>query len=102
MLSVCFVAGRGLEFNICARRIGARGLAQVTRPSSRMGWDFVIFPNRLYHWILRLQTLGVIAAGMKHIQFHMRHVWCAVWHNTCVTGDSMDRNLATAIGRADS
>ena len=61
-----------------------------------------IFSKHLCHWILRLQALGVIAVGMKHIQFHMRHVWCTVWHNTCVTGDSADRNLATAIGRADS
>ena len=43
------------------------------------GYIFIIFAQRLYPWILRLQTLGVIATGIDTFDYHMRHVWWTGW-----------------------
>ena len=38
------------------------------------GYIFIILPRVYYHWILRLQTLGVTSTGIEIIDYHMRHV----------------------------
>ena len=86
---------------IIVRQFCAQGWAQVKFQSSRMG-TFSLFSQRLYPWIVRLQTLGVIATGIDILIITCAMCGGPVGHNTCVTGDSVDRILATAIGRADS
>ena len=33
------------------------------------GYIFIIFPSVYYHWILRLQTLGVTSTGIEIIDY---------------------------------
>ena len=85
----------------CAPVLRARmGTGEI--PILEDGYIFIIFPSVCILQLYDYKHLALQSTGIEILIITCAMCGGPVGHNTCVTGDSVGRILAIAIGRADS